>query len=87
MASYRLVFKKSVAKDLRGLPNRDVERILRCFRDLAEDPHRPGAEKISGQERYRIRRGDYRIIYEIEDEVLVIVVVKVGHRKDVYRSL
>ena len=86
MASYRVVFKKSVAKDLRDIPKRDVARILRSFRGLAEDPRPAGCEKLSGQERYRIRRGRYRIVYEIGDAELVVVVVNVGHRRDVYRG-
>ncbi len=86
MAKYRLVFKRSVARDLRGIPNRDVARILKCFDALSDDPRAPGCEKLSGRERYRIRQGVYRIVYEIEDDVLTIVVVKVGHRSDVYRD-
>lgn len=53
---------------------------------LADDPRPVGAEKLSGQERYRIRQGDYRILYEIEDQILRIMVVKIGHRRDVYRT-
>jgi len=86
MARYKLGFKKSVAKDLRDIPKKDVARILKCFQSLAEDPRAPGCEKLSGQERYRIRKGVYRIIYEIKDDVLEVIVVKVGHRSDVYRS-
>ena len=86
MASYELVFKKSVAKDLRQFPKVDVKRILQCIRSLAEDPRPPGGEKLSGQERYRVRQGVYRIVYEIDDNVLIVLVVKVGHRRDVYRS-
>ena len=86
MGRFRLVFKKSVAKDLRDLPKKDVSRILKCFDVLAEDPHGQGCEKLTGQDRYRVRQGSYRIIYEIQDDVLVVVVVKVGHRRDVYRS-
>ena len=86
MASYELVFKKSVAKDLRELPKVDVKRILQRIRTLADDPRPPGCEKLSGQERYRIRQGVYRIVYEIDDNVLIVLVVKVGHRRDVYRS-
>jgi len=86
MGKFRLGFKKSVAKDLRDIPKKDVSRILKCFDTLAEDPRATGCEKLSGQERYRIRQGPYRIIYEIQDDVLVVVVVvKVGHRRDVYR--
>jgi mRNA interferase RelE/StbE len=86
MGKYRLVFKKSVAKDLRGIPKKDVARILKCFDSLAEDPRGTGCEKLSGQERYRVRQGVYRIVYEIQDNVLVVVVVTVGHRKEVYKG-
>ena len=86
MASYELLFKKSVAKDLRQFPKVDVKRILQRIRSLADEPRPPGCEKLSGQERYRIRQGVYRIVYEIDDNVLIVLVVKVGHRRDVYRS-
>ncbi|TVR53197.1 MAG: type II toxin-antitoxin system RelE/ParE family toxin [Spirochaetaceae bacterium] len=84
MERYRLVFKKSVAKDLRGIPNDDVARILARIQTLAEDPRPPGSSKLSAQERYRVRQGVYRIIYEIKNDELVVVVVKVGHRREVY---
>lgn len=86
MASYELVFKKSVAKDLRQFPKADVKRILQRIRSLVEDPRPPGCEKLSGEERYRVRQGVYRIVYEIDDRVLLVLVVKVGHRRDVYRN-
>jgi mRNA interferase RelE/StbE len=86
MASYELVFKKSVAKDLRGLPKQDVQRILQRIRALADDPRPAGCEKLSALERYRVRQGAYRIVYEIEDARLIVLVVKVGHRRDVYRA-
>lgn len=85
MASFRLRFKQSGAKDLRDTPKEDVARILERIDALAEYPRPPGSEKLSTQERYRIRQGVYRILYEIEDGKLVIVVVKVGHRREVYR--
>lgn len=84
MEKYRLVFKRSVAKDLRPIPNRDVARILERLRALSFNPRPPGCEKLSGQERYRIRQGIYRIIYEIRDKVLLVVVVKIAHRKEAY---
>jgi mRNA interferase RelE/StbE len=84
MASYKLVIKKSVAKDLRPIPNKDVARILQRIEELRENPRPAACEKLSGQERYRIRQGVYRIIYEVADEMLVVTVVKVGHRKQVY---
>ncbi len=86
MEKYKLVFKRSVSKDLRALPKRDIGRILKCIRSLAEEPRPRGCEKLSGQDRYRVRQGVYRIIYEIQDEVLIVVVVKVGHRREVYRA-
>jgi mRNA interferase RelE/StbE len=86
MGRYRLVFRKSVAKDLRRVPNKDVARILKCFKVLEGDPRVPGCENLSGQERYRVRVGAYRIIHQIKDDLLVVVVVKGGHRRDVYRS-
>jgi len=86
MASYELVFRKSVAKDLRAFPKQDVKRIVQRIRALGLDPRPPGCEKLSGQERYRIRQGVYRIIYEIVDARLLVLVVRVGHRREVYRS-
>lgn len=86
MASYKLVVKKSVAKDLRPLPKKDVARILRCIEQLKSNPRPPGCEKLSGQARYRLRQGVYRIIYEVTDAKLIVTVVKVGHRKAVYKS-
>lgn len=86
MASYKLVFKQSVAKDLRTVPKRDVARILKRIRALAKNPRPLGCEKLSGQERYRVRQGVYRIVYEIQDEMLLVTVVKVGHRREVYKD-
>ena len=85
MASYRLRFKRSVAKDLRAFPKADVERILRRILALADDPRGVGCEKLSGLERYRARQGDYRILYEIHDQEVVVLVVKVAHRRGAYR--
>lgn len=85
MARFEIVFKRSVAKDLRRIPNPDVRRILDRIDKLADDPRPLGAEKLSAQERYRVRQGVYRILYEIQDEELVVAVVKVGHRRHVYR--
>jgi mRNA interferase RelE/StbE len=85
MANYKLTFKKSVAKDLRSIPNADLHRILQRMEELQNNPRPVGCEKLSGLERYRIRHGVCRIIYEVIDEMLVVTVVKVGHRKDVYK--
>jgi len=86
MASYKLVFKKSVARDLRSLPPRDVKRILKRIEALRADPRGEGCVKLSAQERYRVRLGVYRIVYEIVDDELVVIVVKVAHRSAVYKN-
>lgn len=85
MARYSLVFKQSVAKDLRVIPAADGRRILDRITALADDPRPPGSEKLSGQSRYRLRQSLYRILYSIEAEVLVVTAVKVVHRREVYR--
>ena len=85
MGKYRLIFRKSVALDLRRILNRDLRKILAAIESLSEEPRPSGIEKLSGQERYRVRQGNYRIIYEINDNEIIVVIVKVGHRKDVYR--
>lgn len=87
MTKYSLSFKASVAKDLRQIPKRDVQSILKRIEGLADDPRPSGSEKLSGQERFRVRQGTYRIVYEIKDQELVVMVVKIGHRRDIYRSL
>ena len=85
MASYSLEIKRSAAKELEQLPRKDRGRVIARIRALADDPRPAGVEKLSGQERYRVRQGNYRILYEIHGEVLRIIVVKLGHRRDVYR--
>ncbi len=85
MAGYKIFFKKSVWKDFKAIPDKDLNKILQSIESLGENPRQPGSKKLSGQERYRFRVGRYRIIYSIQDEELTIWVVKVGHRKDVYR--
>ena len=85
MTNYNIVIKQSVAKDLRPIPNKDVKRILQRIEQLAQDPRPPGSEKLSGEEKYRVRQGDYRILYRIEDEIVTVFIVKIGHRRDVYQ--
>lgn len=85
MAAYKIFFRKSVQKDLEAISKKDLQRILKRIEGLANDPHPSGCEKLTGQERYRLRQGIYRIIYSIQDDELTIWVVKVGHRKEVYR--
>jgi mRNA interferase RelE/StbE len=86
MARYELRFKQSVAKDLRAIPPADVRRILDRIEALRDDPRAPGCEKLSAQERYRVRQGNYRILYSVSDAEVVVEIVKVGHRREVYRE-
>ena len=85
MAKYRLEIAPSAAKELSQIPRKDLRRIVARIQALADDPHPPGGQKLCAQEKYRIRQGDYRVLYEIEDDVLVVYIVKIAHRRDVYR--
>ena len=85
MARYSIRIKRSAAKELEAIPARDRKRIAKRIEGLAADPRPPGCEKLSGEEKYRLRQGDYRILYEIIDHELIVTVVKVGNRRDVYR--
>ena len=85
MAGYKILFKKSVWKDFESIPKNDLKKILKSIELLGENPRPPGCQKLSGQKRYRLRQGRYRIVYSIQDIELRVWVVKVGHRKDVYR--
>jgi len=85
MGEYKIFFKESVEKDFRSIPKKDIKKILTRIEGLAQEPRPQGCEKLSGQEKYRIRQGTYRIIYSIQDQELTVWVVKIGHRKEVYR--
>jgi mRNA interferase RelE/StbE len=85
MAGYRIFFKESVWKDLKGIPKKDLKRILARLKALGDEPHPIGSEKLAGYELYRVRQGNYRILYSIQDNELTIWIIKVGHRKEVYR--
>jgi mRNA interferase RelE/StbE len=85
VAEYKLLIKPSAAKEVSEIPKRDRQRVINRITRLAENPRCEGCEKPSGQERYRVRQGRYRILYTISDEEVIVVIVKVGHRSDVYR--
>ena len=85
MASYSVVIRRSAGKEIEALPTADRRRVVARIRALATDPRPVGCEKLSGEEKYRLRQGDYRILYEITDRELIVTVVKVGNRRDVYR--
>ena len=87
MASYSLAIKKSAARELETVPGKkDRQRIVARIGRLAENPRPPGVEKLSGTaDKYRVRQGDYRIVYELDEKAESVLIVKIGHRKDVYR--
>jgi len=85
VASYSVQIKRSAAKEIEALPLRDRRRVVAKIKGLANNPRPVGSEKLTDQEKYRLRQGDYRILYEIRDDELIVTVVEVGNRRDVYR--
>ena len=87
MASYRIAWKNSAKKELKRLDRTVIPKIIAAAESLAADPHPSGHKKLQGSEHtYRIRIGDYRVVYSIEDQILLIEIIKVGHRKKVYKK-
>ena len=86
MASYKVFIKPSAVKEIESLPKKDRSRVIQKIKGLATDPRPPGCEKLTGKDKYRIRQGNYRIAYSITDTQLIIIVVKVGHRRDIYQK-
>lgn len=85
MAKYNILIKPSAVKEIENIPRKDRLRIIQKIHGLADIPRPPGCEKLTGENRYRIRQGIYRIVYSVSDRGLHIIVVKVGHRRDVYK--
>ncbi len=87
MARFEVFIKPSALKELEAIPaKKDRQRITAKIRRLAEDPRPPGCQKLSGRDHYRLRQGVYRIVYSVSDDQVIVVVVKIGHRSDVYRG-
>jgi mRNA interferase RelE/StbE len=87
VAEYKLFIKPSAAKEIEAIPHKkDRQRIIERIHGLATTPRPPDSKKLAGHDRYRLRQGNYRIIYSIDDTILIITVIKVGHRKNVYRG-
>lgn len=84
MASYKIEIKSSAAKELKKIPKKDRLRIVAKIKDLSVDPRPLGCQKLSGEDKYRLRQGNYRILYQIKDHVLTVYIVKIGDPKDVY---
>ncbi len=85
MASYKILLKASAARELEALPKADRLRVVERIKSLAENPRPMGCEKLTGDEKYLLRQGVYRILYEIHADIVTVVVVKVGHRREVWR--
>jgi mRNA interferase RelE/StbE len=84
VAKYSLTIKKSAAKELQNIPKKDLLKIIKRIQSLAENPRAAGSQKLSARQQYRVRQGDYRIIYSIDDKELLVDIVKIGHRREVY---
>jgi mRNA interferase RelE/StbE len=86
MARYRVELTSAAARELRKLDRQDADRVTAAIRKLEDDPRPHGATKLSGRGEYRIRVGDHRVIYEIDDSKVVVTVIKIGNRRDVYKG-
>ena len=85
MASYSVLITRSASKELERVPTKDRQRIVERIRQLADNPRPAGCEKLTGEDKYRLRQGDYRILYEIIDDELIVSVVRIGNRREVYK--
>jgi len=86
VALYKILIKPSAVKEIEAIPQKDRSRIVYRIQGLSENPRPPGCEKLSGQEKYRVRQGKYRILYQIFDDEVIVIVVKVAHRKEAYKT-
>jgi len=85
MERYKIFIKKSAVSELEDIPKKDIKQIIRRIQALAQDPRPHGSQKLSAKEQYRIRQGNFRIVYSIQDEEFTVHIVKIGHRREVYR--
>ena len=83
--AYQVEITRSAARELADIPSKDQKRIVAKIRSLGENPRPPGCEKLSGEEKYRLRQGNYRILYRINDDAVIVVVVKIADRKEAYK--
>lgn len=84
-ATYKVFLKRSAEKELRSLPARDMARVVEKIKNLQGQPRPHGCEKMEGGERYRVRQGDWRILYTIDDTEKSVMIFKIGNRREVYR--
>lgn len=83
---YRLVFARSARRELERLPRQEIQRLVKRIHQLASDPRPVGCQKLSGTDFYRLRQGDYRVLYGIDDAHRLVDIIKIGHRREVYRK-
>ena len=86
MGNYKVLIRKSAADELGRIPKKVLRRIVERIRSLGDEPRPHGCEKLSAQERYRLRQGDYRVVYSVDDSIQTVEVVKIGHRSEIYRK-
>jgi len=86
MERYKIFIKKSAVSELENIPKKDIKQIIKRIQSLAQNPRLHGSQRLSAREQYRIRQGNYRIVYSIQDEELTVHIVMIGHRREVYRK-
>jgi mRNA interferase RelE/StbE len=86
MAKYEITIRKSAAKELEDIGQRDLRRVIKRIQSLAQNPRPAGCQKLSDKQQHRVRQGNFRIVYSIDDKSLIVDVVKIGHRREIYRS-
>lgn len=84
MEKYKILIKKSAVNELENIPKKDIKKVIKRIQSLAQNPRPHGSQKLSAQERYRVRQGNYRIVYSVKDKELTVQVVKIGHRREIY---
>ncbi|MEK7720451.1 MAG: type II toxin-antitoxin system RelE/ParE family toxin [Bacteroidota bacterium] len=84
MAVYKLFIEKAVYKQLKNIPEKDYQKIMTSIATLANNPRPPGCKKLKGRPGYRLREGNFRVIYEINDKILTVTVIEAGDRKEIY---
>jgi mRNA interferase RelE/StbE len=85
MAEYKITIKKSAVKELEDIPKKELRKIVKRIQSLALNPRPQGCQKLSSQNRLRIRQGDYRVVYSVDDKDCIVNIVKIGHRREIYR--
>ncbi len=84
MAKYEISVKKSAVKELGDIPKKELQKIVKKIQALSSEPKPQGSQKLSHQEQYRIRQGDYRVVYSVDDDNFKVHIIKVGHRREIY---